>query len=105
MVQAGIFSALTGVAIPGALPPRLLRTPPYETVTDACALARNADSASQHSLCLSCGARLVYQRKVEFREDLKALFEKAAVGGKPVTFLFNDNQVRHCGEETSKQVE
>lgn len=32
--------------------------------------------------------------QVEFREDLKALFEKAAVGGKPVTFLFNDNQVK-----------
>lgn len=30
---------------------------------------------------------------MEFREDLKVLFEKAAVGGKPVTFLFNDNQV------------
>lgn len=32
--------------------------------------------------------------QTEFREDLKSLFEKAAVGGKPVTFLFNDNQVR-----------
>lgn len=31
--------------------------------------------------------------QVEFREDIKLLFEKAAVGGKPVTFLFNDNQV------------
>ncbi|CAN0120098.1 unnamed protein product [Ectocarpus sp. 6 AP-2014] len=33
-------------------------------------------------------------RQVEFREDLKVLFEKAAVGGKPVTFLFNDNQIK-----------
>lgn len=34
-----------------------------------------------------------WSNQVEFREDLKVLFEKAAVGGKPVTFLFNDNQV------------
>lgn len=34
--------------------------------------------------------------KMEFREDLKALFEKVAIGGRPVTFLFNDNQVRRC---------
>lgn len=33
--------------------------------------------------------------QVEFREDIKALFEKA-VGGKSVTFLFNDNQVCAC---------
>lgn len=33
---------------------------------------------------------------MEFREDLKLLFEKSAVGGKPVTFLFNDNQVCAC---------
>ena len=38
--------------------------------------------------------------QVEFREDLKVLFEKAAVGGKPVTFLFNDNQV--CGTLLTK---
>ncbi|CAM9234067.1 unnamed protein product, partial [Laminaria digitata] len=31
---------------------------------------------------------------IEFREDLKVLFEKAAVGGKPITFLFNDNQIK-----------
>lgn len=32
-------------------------------------------------------------KQVEFREDLKVLFAKAAVKGKPITFLFNDNQV------------
>ncbi|CAM9519888.1 unnamed protein product [Discosporangium mesarthrocarpum] len=31
-------------------------------------------------------------RQIEFREDLKTLFEKAGVQGKSVTFLFNDNQ-------------
>lgn len=36
----------------------------------------------------------LYANQIEFREDLKILFEKAAVGGKPITFLFNDNQVR-----------
>lgn len=40
---------------------------------------------------VSC--QIIADAKVEFREDLKKLLEKAAVGGKPVTFLFNDNQV------------
>lgn len=39
------------------------------------------------------GLVLCYANQIEFREDLKVLFEKAAVGGKPITFLFNDNQV------------
>lgn len=45
------------------------------------------------ALPLSVDAGATVCIKVEFREDLKLLFEKAAVGGKPVTFLFNDNQV------------
>lgn len=40
-----------------------------------------------------CNVLQCVSNQVEFREDLKVLFEKAAVGGKPVTFLFNDNQV------------
>ncbi|CAM9353290.1 unnamed protein product [Choristocarpus tenellus] len=31
-------------------------------------------------------------RQLEFREDIKILFEKAGGKGQPVTFLFNDNQ-------------
>lgn len=44
--------------------------------------------------CSTCNLVFCSIRQVEFRDDLKVLFEKAAVGGKPVTFLFNDNQVR-----------
>lgn len=41
--------------------------------------------------------------KVEFREDLKVLFGKAAVKGKPITFLFNDNQVTYPQKPTYTQ--
>jgi dynein heavy chain, axonemal len=33
-------------------------------------------------------------RQIEFREDLKRLFERAGTSGRPVAFLFSDNQIK-----------
>ena len=33
-------------------------------------------------------------RLIEFRDDMKVLFEKAGIDNKPTTFLFNDTQVK-----------
>jgi dynein heavy chain len=36
-------------------------------------------------------------RRVDFREDLKALFDQTGIQGRQVVFLFNDNQVKEEG--------